>query len=59
MDKPSEGGFRLFLFRSSFDPPRLGWNPELDEPVLRCRIEPAVRSVFNGSHFPAQSWSCS
>ena len=34
--------------RSSFNPPRLGWNPELDEPVLRCRIEPAVRSVFMG-----------
>ena len=44
---------------SSFDPLRLGWNSELDEPVLKCCIEPADRSVFTESHFPAQPWSCS
>ena len=37
----------------------LGWNPELDEPVLKCRIEPTGRSVFTESHFLAQSWNCS
>ena len=44
---------------SSFNPLRLGWNSELDKPVLKCCIEPADRSVFTESHFPVQPWSCS
>ena len=50
---------RSSLPRCSFDPLPLGWNPELDEPVLKCRIEAAGCTVFTESHFPSQSLSCS